>query len=147
MTTKVTKWLNGILSFLIGLLGFSCTLHALEYGVPSADFTLDGEVCNEDKEPLENIQIVWKKGSKDGEGTMHWKNWHDTLYTNVDGKYYLNIPGDFPFEFHQVIASDTSGVYASDTINTSVAYSGGDGHWYYGEGHLRADFVLKPQSK
>lgn len=147
MKAKVSKWFNAFFSFLIGFLGFSCTGRVLMYGVPAADFTLDGEVCNEDKEPLDNIQIVWIKGWKDGEGTMYWDNWHDTIYTNVDGKYYRNVIGDFPLEYHKIIANDTSGVYASDTIDTSVSYSGGDGNWYFGEAHLTADFVLKPQSK
>ena len=147
MKAKVNKWFNAFFSFLIGFLGFSCTGGALMYGVPSADFTLDGEVCNEDKEPLENIQIVWIKGWKDSEGTMHWDNWHDTIYTNAAGKYYRNVMGEFPLEYHKIIANDTSGVYASDTIDTSVSYAGGDGNWYSGEAHLTADFVLKPQSK
>lgn len=148
MKAKVNKWFNAFLGILIGFLGYSCTEEeyiAEAYGVPSGDFTLDGVVTNEQKEPLPNIQIVMKQGWKDSYG-VHLQDWPDTLYTDSVGQYHKAYGLDFPHDYRRIIANDTSGVYASDSIDSQITYSGGEG-WYQGEAHLTADFVLKPQSK
>ena len=128
---------------ILGMLGFSSCKVTVEYGTPSEDFTLEGEVTNEAKEPLQDIQIVLRGGWKDGMDSLYWDRRNDTLYTGTDGRFYKYYPGVFPLEYYQVIANDTSGVYKSDTIDAHVSYSGGDGHWNNGKAQLTADFVLK----
>lgn len=142
MKTKVSTWINVLLAAILGLLGFSCSIRC-EYGTPSANFTLEGTVSNEDDELLQDMQVVRRQGWKDGTGTVYWNEWSDTLYTDADGKFYRQYSGDFPMEYYKVIVNDTAGVYASDSIETTVTYSGGDKHWYRGNGELKADFVLK----
>ena len=143
MKTKVNTWINAILVAILGMLGFSSCKVTVEYGTPSGDFTLEGEVTNEAKEPLQDIQIVLRRNWKDDFDSLFLKQNVDTLYTGADGRFYKYYPGVFPLEYNQVIATDTSGVYKSDTIDAHVSYSGGDGHWYNGKGQLTADFVLK----
>ena len=142
MKAKVRTWINVLLTAILGLFGYGCIIRA-EYGTPMADFTLEGTVSNEQGEPLPNIQVVQRGGYKDGAGTIYWQEWPDTLYTNAEGKYYRHYGGDFPLEYRKVVVNDTSGVYASDSIDTAVTYSGGDHRWYHGQGTLSADFVLK----
>ena len=143
MKTKVNTWINAMLVAILGMLGFSSCKVAVEYGTPSGDFTLEGEVTNEAKEPLQDIQIVLRRNWKDDFDSLFLKQNVDTLYTGTDGRFYKYYPGGFPLEYNQVIANDTSGVYKSDTIDAHVSYSGGDGHWNNGKAQLTADFVLK----
>ncbi|MBQ7531744.1 MAG: radical SAM-associated putative lipoprotein [Paludibacteraceae bacterium] len=143
MKTKVLKGINALLAAILGLLGVSCHIGYAEYGSPYATFEISGTVSNEDDEPLQNIQIVHQRGWKDGAGTTYWSEWPDTLYTDADGKFYRNYGGDFPLEYRKLVVNDTTGVYASDSVDTTVTYSGGDHHWYHGKGELKADFVLK----
>lgn len=143
MKAKVLRCCNALLALVMGMLGFSCTSHMrVEYGTPSAQFVIEGKVVNEEDEPLEKIEIVHRGGWKDGTGVMHWDSPY-TLYTNSEGVFYGRYGDEFPMSYYMVVANDKSGVYESDTINPSVSYSGGDGHWYYGTGRLRVDFVLK----
>ena len=143
MKTKVNTWINAMLVAILGMLGFSSCKVTVEYGTPSGDFTLEGEVINEAKEPLQDIQIVLRRSWKDDFDSLFLKQNVDTLYTGTDGRFYKYYPGVFPLEYNQVIATDTSGVYKSDTIDAHVSYSGGDGHWNSGKAQLTADFVLK----
>lgn len=144
MKTKILNRFNAILAFLIGLLGFTGCERFIrcEYGVPTADFTLEGQVTNDEEEPLQNIQIVSQRGWKDGAGTQYWEEYSDTLYTDSVGRFYRSYR-DMPYEYYRIIANDTAHVYASDTIEATVSYSGRSGTWYEGQATLTADFVLK----
>lgn len=150
MTTKLITLLNLLLSTVIGLLGFGCATHSspivAEYGVPHAEFTVKGKVSNKANEPLENIQIILKRGSKDDTGIIYLENF-DALYTNTEGDYYKYYPDVFPLTYSRVIVNDTTEVYASDSLDVNTRYSGGDGNWNLGESTLSADFVLEKKSK
>ncbi|MBR1809333.1 MAG: radical SAM-associated putative lipoprotein [Paludibacteraceae bacterium] len=145
--TILTKF-NLIITSLLAVLGFSScgSSQPLEYGTPFADFTAKGQVLNEANKPLENIQIIVKRGHKD-DAEIIYLNWQDTLYTNTAGVYYEYYSEVFPFTYNRVIANDTTGVYASDSIDVNTRYSNGDGHWDYGESTLTADFTLKKNNK
>lgn len=147
MKAKVSSWLNVLLTAILGIIGYNCSGSRgnvlCAYGVPSADFTLEGTVSNEDDEPLQNIQILHYGGWRDGTGTMYWGRESDTIYTNADGNFYRYYPRDFPMTYYKVIANDTAGIYAPDTIVTTETFTGGDGNWYRGKADLKADFVLK----
>ena len=144
MKAKCLKSINAILVFLLGVLGFSgCDRMSVEYGVPYADLDIEGQVSNEETEALPNIQIVVRQGWKDGVGTLYWQEYADTFYTDSEGNFQRHYGNIFPLEYHRIIANDTSGVYASDSVETTVSYTGGDRHWYDGQATLNVDFVLK----
>ena len=144
MKAKCLKSINAILVFLMGLLGFSgCEWMRAKYGVPTGDLDIEGQVLNEKNQELPNIQIVARQGWKDGGGTMYWQQYADTLYTDSTGRFNRFYEDIFPLEYHQIIANDTSGVYASDTIDATVSYSGGNGGWYEGEATLNVTFILQ----
>ncbi len=142
MKTKLNSWLNILLTSLLGLMGYGCD-PMVKYGVPTGDLKLEGKVSNENNEPLQNIQVLHRPGWKDGAGTMYWSGPQDTLYTDSNGMFYLQYKFEMPMQYSKIIAHDTAGVYASDSIETSVRFSGGDGDWYEGHAELKADFVLK----
>ena len=142
MAIKMRTWFNILLGAILGFMGFGCE-RSVKYGTPTANLIFEGEVTNEEKAPLANMQIVHRGGWKDGEGTQYWEDYADTIYTNAEGKYNRAYEGIFPLGFYKVIVNDTAGVYKSDSTVTSVSYSGGDGEWYNGKANLKVDFTLK----
>ena len=75
---KIIKFWDKIIVVLLGVLGISVAFHSCmktEYGVPHADYEIKGIVTNkETSKPIQNIQVVHQR-------------YHDTTYTNSDGKY------------------------------------------------------------
>ena len=138
MKAKLNSWLNILLTSLLGLMGYGC-VPMVKYGVPTGDLTLEGKVSNENNEPLQNIQVIHRQGWKDGA----WRGPQDTLYTDSNGMFYRQYQSEMPMQYRKIIVHDTAGVYASDSIETSVRFSGGDGDLYQGQAELKADFVLK----
>lgn len=141
MKANMYKWINMFLGVILSLLGYSCRDHMLMYGTPTAEFDLKGQVTNEAKQPLPNMQIVHTTGYKDGAGNMYWSEYPDTLFTDAEGKFYRLYHNTM--REHMLIASDPARVYASDTVVATVTYTGGDGAWYDGHADLNVDFVLK----
>ena len=56
--TKRLRFLNGIGSFLLMLLGFSCSAGVEEYGTPYATFQIKGRVETANQEGIPNIQLA-----------------------------------------------------------------------------------------
>ena len=156
MTLKMRQWFNVLLGAILTFMGYGCDRTEkygvvnptfpdvpAKYGTPTADLIFEGQVTNEEKAPLANMQIVHREGWQNSEGGRHWSDYADTIYTNAEGKYNKAYKGTFPLELHKVIVNDTAGVYQSDSTVTNVTYSGGDGDWYSGKGELKVDFTLK----
>ncbi len=142
MKKNILAGINALIAILMGMLGVSCHIGYNEYGTPYATFEMSGTVTDEQEQPLENIQVVHQDGWRNGNDPTRWRDCPDTLYTDADGKFYRHYSGYFPLECQKLVVNDTTGVYASDSIDTTVTYSGGDHHWYRGKGELKADFVL-----
>lgn len=134
-----------LMSAVLGLLGFgsfSCGM----YGVPSAHLTLDGCVKNENDEPLKDIQIVIARGWIGDDTFAYVKEWTDTIYTDSEGKYYKYSNKDDPTNKVRIIANDTTGFYASDSIDASITYKGGH-QWYRGKASITRNFILKKDNR
>ena len=108
--------LNTILTTLVGMFITSCEEGpkgggVVEmYGVPMAEYDVQGEVMNETNEPLKSMQVVVKANDEYA--------WPDTVYTNEQGKYQCNYGiTSFGEECLQVIVNDTTGEYESDTLH------------------------------
>ena len=113
---------NGLLEKLIRLFTLSGVMFTVTacYGV--APFEMEkkdivdvkGQVLNEDNQPLESIQVVIQSG--------HDEHQHsDTVYTSEMGNYRARYRGNCLFlsDDITIIASDTSDVYAPDTVRVS----------------------------
>ena len=142
MKAKANKWINVLLGAILGMLGYGCDIFMCKYGSPSIDFVFEGEVSNIEEEPLEHIQMVLQRGWQGGEDKIYWEENGDTLYTDADGRAVKDYHYASPMYCYKVIANDTAGIYASDSINTLVNYSGDEG-WDWSSDELKVHFILK----
>ncbi len=145
MKTSIFKRFNGLISFLISILGFgaACSLSsceygtpAVEYGTPYATFKVNGNVKSEiTSNSVPNIRVVMG---------------YDTTFTDESGNYQLSnteFPEDqtFLMEFKD-IDGETNGEYQPlDTIVEFIdpEFSGGTGGWDSGETEKEVNVKLK----
>lgn len=138
-----------VLSGLLALLGFSACSDEngggrVEYGTPSVDFQVKGQVTDAEGNPIEGIQVVVKpKG--DGFADMDTQRYveADTAYTDAKGNFtshQLNdvfITGQLFFE--DVDGEANGGTFQKDSVNLDeaekVQLEEGDG-WYDGRYEL-----------
>ena len=142
---------NGLLEKLLRLFTLSGIVFAVTacYGVAPYDYRgyvdVDGDVLDDDGEPLESIQVVIKTNH----GCLYCDH-YDTLYTNEEGKYHVRY-GIFDLFGQDVVftANDTTNRYASDTVFVEEEQAElvkleetdeGNVEEYY---HLDVDFQLK----
>ena len=143
---------NGLLEKLIRLFTLSGVMFTVTacYGVAPFEteekdiVDVKGQILDEDNQPLESIQVVIQSG--------HDEHQHsDTVYTSEMGNYRARYRGNCLFlsDDITIIASDTSDVYAPDTVRVSsddIVYErmedvdGWTINTYYS---LDADFQLK----
>ena len=103
------KWLNAILA---GVFGISATACKVMYGVPHADYDVEGVVQNENWEGLEGMQVIVKSYS-DFERT-------DTVYTDAEGKFHDEYATQSSSsDCLELIVNDPKGEYQSDTVHVS----------------------------
>lgn len=145
MKTSIFKRFNGLISFLLTILGFgaACSLSsceygtpAVEYGTPYATFKVNGSVKSEvTSNNIPNIRVVMG---------------YDTTFTDESGSYQIsntNFPDDQTFivEFKD-IDDETNGEYQPlDTIVEFMdpEFSGGSGNWDSGETEKEVNIELK----
>ena len=143
---------NGLLEKLIRLFTLSGVMFTVTacYGVAPFEtekkdiVDVKGQIMDEDNQPLESIQVVIQSG--------HDEHQHsDTVYTSEMGNYRARYRGNCLFlsDDITIIASDTSDMYAPDTVRVSsddIVYErmedvdGWTVNTYYS---LDADFQLK----
>ena len=113
---------NGLLEKLIRLFTLSGVMFTVTacYGVAPFEteekdiVDVKGQIMDEDNQPLESIQVVIQSG--------HDEHQHsDTVYTSEMGNYRARYRGNCLFlsDDITIIASDTSDVYAPDTVRVS----------------------------
>ena len=110
-TFNLRQKYNSLLQKFIRLFSLSGVAFVLTacYGCPYAEYDVEGYVCDENGNMLENMQVVVRAYDRD------W-DYPDTLYTNEDGCYRVvhgitSQGGDCI----EVIVNDTAGVYESDS--------------------------------
>ena len=149
MKARMLTRFNAFITFVIGLLGFGLTGCLKKYGVPEppiiaeygcpyATLEIKGKVTDEVAKPLENIRVVTHSRYTD-EGME--------TYTDENGNYRFDRAQSFPIDSVDIIATDTAGVYASDSVRTEVIYDrtgvAGNDYWNEGDGSVYHDFQLK----
>ncbi len=151
MKKKWYRIANGALSALLVLLGFeACSEEGgrEEYGTPTVDFHVVGQVTNAEGKPIEGIRVT----------TRGYFNFHDgtteqATYTDKDGHFAtkemrsISIDPMMRVVFEDVDGEANGGVFAKDSVMadamTRTQVGKGDGHWYDGKYELRADAKLK----
>lgn len=136
MKTKMRLWFNTILTFVLGVLGFSSCFR-MEYGTPYATIEASGKVSDAEAQPVENIQV-----------SIHHNGYPVTgeVYTNQAGCYDINS-SVFPTNKLDIVFCDTAGVYATDSVQVDVSYDKSEvskkDHWNSGRAVIEQDFQLK----
>lgn len=145
MKRNILSFINRSLAALLALLGFQACesfpdkygVPASEYGVPYAEFEVQGKVTDTKQEPLKDI-LVAVEISDNGSSELR-----DTLYTDESGEYHWK-GGAFPLDSAKIVVNDTTGKYASDSTKVALSYDRSQAHgWYVGVASAEADFELK----
>ena len=164
MKVRFNRWYNAVLTALLSMLGFSCSLDEpdeygstpVEYGAPHADYILKGTVTDEAGTPVQGIKTSLKEVYKD---EVHIYGM-DSIQTNSSGNYQFTyrLGSDFYGKPHEtgehikLIVEDidgeaNGGEFLSDTLdidyNKAVKVGEGDNHWYAGKYEVTTDVKLK----
>ena len=97
--TKRLRFLNGIGSFLLMLLGFGCSTEVVEYGTPNATFQIKGRVETANQEGIPNIQLTSIFGENDTCAVTK---------TETDGSFEMNF-SYVPLTDLKIAAEDVDG--------------------------------------
>lgn len=152
MKKKWYRVANGALSALLVLLGFeACTENgAEEYGSPTVDFHVVGQVTDAEGHPIEGIRVTTRGYQNFNDGTTE-----QAAYTDKEGRYTTKevrsdwIDPKMKVVFEDVDGEENGGLFASDSVSAGsmakVKVRKGDGNWYEGEYELTANAKLKKE--
>lgn len=133
---------NVILTFVVSLLGFMPACHHTEYGVPTAEFILNGKVKSANtNQPIENIKV-----SSNG-------NYNNPfVFTNSEGIFSIHFNGDaytknYNYKFQDTDSLQNVNYKDKDTVISfeGIALTGGDGKWNEGIAEKTVDILLEPK--
>lgn len=138
---KLKNWLLAMAAAALGM-NVSCEM-AVEYGTPEAKYQVKGTVTAPDGKPVSGIEVSQNWGAESR---------HPFDTTDAQGCFETTIRS-FPREPIRLTFSDIdsaeNGSYRDTTVNVptrDVPLSGGDGHWYMGEGNVNVNVTLTPKS-
>ena len=138
---KLKHWIIAVAAAALGM-NVSCEM-PVEYGTPEAKYHVKGTVTAPDGNPIPGIEV-----------SQHWgaDSRHPFDTTDAQGNFKTTVRS-FPGEQIQLtftdIDSTENGSYLDTTVHVStrdVPLSGGDGHWYRGEGTVNVDVTLTAKS-
>lgn len=148
MKIKYLKLRHWLIAAFAGLLGIPVACEhdplALEYGCPMATYHVKGTVTNDKGQPIPGIGVVrWDMGTPSEEDDVYG----DT--TDAEGRYDIiseyTPPGMYlKIDFRDIDGSE-NGSYNDTIVRVSTAdvhLTGGDGHWFEGEGTVTQDVVM-----
>ena len=154
MKKKWYRIANSARAALLGVLGFeACTgmeNGGEEYGTPTVDFHVVGQVTDAEGKPIEGIRVTTRGYYDFNDGTME-----QTTYTDKEGRYAtkevksIGIDPGMKVVFEDVDGEANGGLFAADSISSDAMakekVKKGDGNWYEGEYELTANAKLKPE--
>ena len=154
MKKKWYRIANSSLSALLVLLGFEACSGmengGEEYGTPTVDFHMVGQVTDAEGKPIEGIRVTTRGYYDFNDGTME-----QTTYTDKEGRYTTKevrsgwIDPGMKVVFEDVDGEANGGLFAADSISSGAMakekVKKGDGNWYEGGYELTANAKLKPE--
>lgn len=154
MKKKWYRIANSSLSALLVLLGFeACSgieSGGEEYGTPTVDFHVVGQVTDAEGKPIEGIRVTTRGYYDFNDGTME-----QTTYTDKEGRYAakevksIGIDPGMKVVFEDVDGEANGGLFAADSVSSGAMakekVKKGDGNWYEGGYELTANAKLKPE--
>jgi len=141
MKKKWYRIANSSLSALLVLLGFeACSgieSSGEEYGTPTVDFHVVGQVTDAEGKPIEGIRVTTRGYYDFNDGTME-----QTTYTDKEGRYAakevksIGIDPGMKVVFEDVDGEANGGLFAADSISSDAMANGYE---------LTANAKLKPE--
>lgn len=137
--------INSILGILVSFLGFTTACNGggyCEYGMPNADFKINGNIKSENTSAIiPNIKVTMQDTSG---------YYSTSVNSNESGNYEIQI-NDFPTDnaylltFEDIDSTENGEYETLDTIIefNDTEFSGGDGSWYAGETEQELNVKLK----
>lgn len=148
MKVRITRWYNAVLTALLSMLGYGCSLDEpemygtpLEYGVPRINYIVKGVVTDEAGNPIQGIQTKFV-------GDL---NYADPTKTDANGNYQILATTYPSLNGCKLIVNDidgeaNGGEFLSDTIDVEKLPKNevekGDG-WYQGRYESTANIQMK----
>ena len=148
MKNLLIKSTNWILAGIIGLFGFAgCSTddYPVEYGTPSADYTVKGAVVNEATgEPIPGIRVGYYPQEWDedvfGPQPQYWE-YTAHVVTSTNGEFTLTTMM-FPLGSDKIVPvyvedidGEENGSFGAKMVDvdfTDAVHSGNPGNWYSG---------------
>lgn len=128
----------------LALLGFSACDNdnpRLMYGTPTGAFQINGEITDENGNPVEDADIEVKKVYDSGTAEVIAKG-----KTDSEGDYSIEHNG-FPLPTVRVVCQPTdASELEPDSTETILQYKGGDGDWNVGNAEATVNLRLKKKS-
>lgn len=153
MTGHSFKIFRKVANRLFVLLGFSAFATvgvascSVEYGSPSADYSVKGTVADGQGNPIKGIRVVSGFQLNDDFDGI------DTTYTAADGTFELDYErsyvGGLHARFEDIDGADNGGEFKTKII-TDLEYARtkkGDGDWYSGKYQADINVTLERESE
>ena len=160
MKQRINNWTKMLYGFLMTILGFSGCEHVIntlaEYGQPSADFSILGEVKSSEGKPIKGIRVIV---NPQRDQTDEYSKWvQDTLYTDSDGKfskeqlkYGWPTTDKFKVTFEDIDGPENGGEFETvallDDGLSIKQVKKGSGNWYKGAYEITADATMSPKKQ
>ena len=157
MKVRFSRWYNAVLTALLSVLGFSCSIDEpdeygpiiMEYGTPYADYVFKGSVTDEAGTPIQGIKTSLK--SVFDNENEHYVLGLDSVETDVSGNYQLKYVGTqdrgLKIIVEDIDGEANGGEFLSDTLDIdykkAVQTKKSDEFWYEGAYDISQDIKLK----
>jgi len=163
MKQRINNWTKLLYGFLMTILGFSgCDLDPIfgfgrvEYGQPSADFSIVGEVKSSEGKPLKGIRVIVNPERDQDDEYSKWVQ--DTLFTDSEGKfskeqlkYGWPSKDKFKVTFEDIDGPENGGEFETvaliDEGLSIKQVKKGSGNWYEGAYRITADATMSPKKQ
>ena len=157
MKVRFNRWYNAVLTALLSMLGFSCSVNEpdeygtpiMEYGTPHADYIFKGIVTDEAGSPVQGVKTSLKTAFEND--NKQYVLGLDSVLSDGSGAYLLKYAGMKDHSL-RLIVEDVDGVanggeFLSDTLkidfDKAVQTKQSDEFWYDGAYEISQDIKLK----
>ncbi len=162
MKVRIIRWYNVVLSSLLTLLGYGCSVSdepmdmygpVLMYGVPSVRYCVNGNVTDEDGNPIKNIKASVKEVPYE-DGTLYFPV--DSTMTDANGQFTFDNRNIYNLVSQKLILEDidgekNGGEFQSDTLSLNdleaKQIEPSNGTWDQGKYELTGTFRLKKKEQ
>ncbi len=147
--TKGWKWLLGSVLTLLGFSGAMVSCRK-EYGCPTTDYKLVGDVTDKQGKPIEGIRVVFDLNPE----SQYKYQENDTLYTDAKGHFEKERITEGLWSTASIVKFEDVDGAENGSFKTKILTDEemvkeqtqkGDGKWYGGVYTVHADAVLEEE--